>query len=203
MPIIVPKALGNNAMVVLGNSTDVNSEPALIYLNMSDLGFTSVIKTFTKIPEDIHPKEHLPSKFVRSATWETAKVPLGLACIPIITPVFFGLHAVQASVYKSNFDDKLGLLSAKHLQWEKLIKVNVNQQENDNKDHDKILGRISCSSEDPISKYVTPGSFGMELLDTHPFKCSLSQKIDGRIGKQRFEPFSRGIQALFISLVFP
>jgi hypothetical protein len=65
MPVIVPKALGNNATVVLGNSTDINSEPALLYLDMSDLGLTSVIKTFTKIPDDIRPKEHLPSKFVR------------------------------------------------------------------------------------------------------------------------------------------
>ncbi len=33
MPVIVPKALENNATVVLGNSTDVNSEPALVYLD--------------------------------------------------------------------------------------------------------------------------------------------------------------------------
>ncbi len=44
MPVIVPKALGNNATVVLGNSTDINSEPALVYLNMSNLGLTSVIE---------------------------------------------------------------------------------------------------------------------------------------------------------------
>ncbi len=115
MRIIVSKALRNNATVVLGNSTDVNSKPALVYLNMSDLGFTSMNKTFTKIPEDIHPKENLPSKFVKSTTWETAKVPLGLACIPIIAPIFFGMHAVKASIYDSNFDDKLGLLSAKSI----------------------------------------------------------------------------------------
>jgi hypothetical protein len=167
MPIIVPKALGNNATVVLGNPTDVNSEPALVYLNMFDLG-TSVIKSFTKIPEDIHSKENLPLKLFKSTTWETAQVPLGLACIPIIAPIFFGMHAVKASVYDSDFDDKLGLISAKHLQWAKLIKENVNQQENDDKDYDEILGRISCGSEDPISKYATPGTFGVELLDT-PF----------------------------------
>ncbi len=89
MPVIVPKALGNNAVVVLGNSTDINSEPALVYLDMSDLGLTSVIETFTKIPNDIRPEEHLPSKFIRGTIWETVKVPLGLACIPIIVPIFF------------------------------------------------------------------------------------------------------------------
>ncbi len=165
MPVIVPKALGNNATVVLGNSTDINSEPALVYLDMSDLGLTSMIKTFTKIPDDICPKEHLPSKFIRGTIWETTKVPLGLACIPIIAPIFFGMHAFKASVYDSNFDNKLALLSAKHLQWAKLIKENVNQQENNDKDYDKILDRISTKT-DPNSKYVTPGKFGMELLDT-------------------------------------
>jgi hypothetical protein len=88
MPVIILKALGNNATVVLGNSTDINSEPALVYLEMFDLGLTSVIETFTKIPDDIHPEEHLPSKFFRGTIWETAKVPLGLACIPIIAPFF-------------------------------------------------------------------------------------------------------------------
>jgi hypothetical protein len=166
---------------------------------MSNLGLTSVIETFTKIPDDICPKEHLPSKFVRGTIWETAKVPLGLACIPIIVPIFFGMHAVEASVYDSDFDDKLALLSAKHLQWAKLIKENVNQQENNDKYCDKILDRISTKT-DPNSKYVTPGKFGMELLEPLLFKCSLSQRINGRIVKQRFEPFSKGIQAPFVSL---
>jgi hypothetical protein len=61
-------------------------------------------------------------------------------------PIFFGMRAVEASVYDSNFNDKLGLLSAKNLQWAKLIKENINQQENDIKDYDEILGRISGGS---------------------------------------------------------
>jgi hypothetical protein len=165
MPVIVPKALGNNATVILGNSTDINSESALVYLDMLDLGLTSVIKTFTKIPDDIHPEEHLPSKFVRGTIWETAKMPLGLACIPIIVPICFGMHAVEASVYDSDFDNKLALLSAKHLQWVKLMEENVNQQENNDKDYDKILDKISTKTG-PNSKYITPSKFGVELLDT-------------------------------------
>jgi hypothetical protein len=199
MPVIVPKALGNNATVVLGNSTDINSEPTLVYLDMSNLGLTSVIETFTKIPDDICPEEHLPSKFVRGTIWETAKVPLGLACIPIITPIFFGMHAVKASVYDFNFNDKLALLSAKHLQWAKLIKENVNQQENNDKDYDKILVRISTNT-DPNSKYITPIILAWNYWTPLLFKCSLSQRINGRIAKQCFEPFSKGIQAPFISL---
>jgi hypothetical protein len=79
--------------------------------------------------------------------------------------IFFRMHAVKASVYDSDFDNKLALLSAKHLQWAKLIKENVNQQENNDKDYNKILYRISTKT-DPNSKYIMPGKFGIELLDT-------------------------------------
>jgi len=41
MPTIVPKAIGN-ASAVLGNSMDASSEPAFVYLDISDLGSTSV-----------------------------------------------------------------------------------------------------------------------------------------------------------------
>jgi hypothetical protein len=57
-PTVVLKALGN-ATVVLGNSTNMNSEPSLIFVNASDLRFTCVIKTFTKIPDRICPKEQM------------------------------------------------------------------------------------------------------------------------------------------------
>jgi hypothetical protein len=166
MPIIAPKAMRNNDTVVLGNSTDVISEPALVYLDMSDLGFTSVIETFTEILEDIHPKEHLLSNFVKSITWETAKVPLGLACKPNHCANLLWCACCQSFHLRSNFDDKLGSLSAKPFQWAKLIKENLNQQENDDKDYDKILSRISCGNEDSILKYVTPVTFYVELLDT-------------------------------------
>ena len=83
MPTIVPEALGV-ASVVLGNSTDTSSKPAFVYLNMSDLGYTSVIETHALIPREICPEEHLPTKYLKSITWETTKVPLGLTCIPIV-----------------------------------------------------------------------------------------------------------------------
>jgi hypothetical protein len=88
---------------------------------------------------------------------------------------FFGMHAVKASIYNSNFNDKLASLSAKHLQWAKLIKENVNQQENNDKDYDIILDRISTMT-DPNSKYVTPGKFGVVLLDTPIYSSVCSPK---------------------------
>ena len=164
MPTTVPEALGV-ALVVLGNSTDASSEPAFIYLDMSDLWYTRVIKTHALIPCKICPEEQLPTKYLKSTTWETAKVPLGLVCIPIIAPVFFGMPFVEANIHDSDFNEKLALLSPTHLAWAKLVKENINQQENDGKDYDKIIGRISKWDETSTSKFVTPNTFDVELLD--------------------------------------
>jgi hypothetical protein len=87
MPTVVPNALGN-ATVLLGNSTDVSSEPSLVFVDASDLRFTSVIETFTEISDYICPEEHLPSKFIKGASWENSKVPFGLARFPIFAPIF-------------------------------------------------------------------------------------------------------------------
>ena len=82
----------------------------------------------------IFPEEHLPTKYLKSTTWETAKVPLGLACVPIVVPVFFSMPFVEASIHDSDFEEKLALLLPTHLAWAKLVKENINQQENDGKD---------------------------------------------------------------------
>ena len=94
-------------------------------------------------------------------------MPLGLVCIPIVVPVFFGMRFVEANIHDLDFDEKLALLSPTHLAWTKLVKENINQQENDGKDYDKILSRISKAKgdEDTVSKYGTPNTFGVELLD--------------------------------------
>ena len=114
MPTIVPKALGA-ALVVIGNSTDASSKPAFVYLDMSNLGYTSVIETHALIPREICPEEQLPTKYLNSTTWETAKVPLVLVCVPIIAPVFFGMPFIEANIHDSDFDEKLALLSPTHL----------------------------------------------------------------------------------------
>jgi hypothetical protein len=60
-------------------------------------------------------------------TWETALVELGLVSFPMVAPIFFGMHSVEASIYDTDFEDKLGLLSTKHLHWAKLIKEHIHQ----------------------------------------------------------------------------
>jgi hypothetical protein len=132
-------------------------------------------------------------------------VPLELACIPVIAPVFFGMPAVEANIHNLDFDEKLALLSPIHLAWAKLVKKNITQQKNDGKDYEKILSRIYKGDKAPISKYVTPNTFGVELLDAPPLssKCSLFQRINGIMHRKRFKPFSNAIRALFVSRVLP
>jgi hypothetical protein len=54
--------------------------------------------------------------------WAKAKVPLGLALVPIIAPIFFGQQAIQVSIHDADFKEKLETFSSKHLQWAKLMK---------------------------------------------------------------------------------
>ena len=58
MPIFIPSALGNTTAII-GNSNDWKSEPSFVYVDATDFGFISVIKTYSKIPDEICPEEHL------------------------------------------------------------------------------------------------------------------------------------------------
>ncbi len=165
MLTIVPKAIGN-ASAVLGNFMDASSEPAFVYLDISDLGYTSVIETYALIPREILPEEPLPAKFLKGTVWEAAKVPLGLACILVAVPIFFGMPVVETNIHDSDFEEKLAQLSPTHLAWAKLVKENITQQENDGQDYKKILSRISKGDENTVSKYIsTPNTSGVELLE--------------------------------------
>ena len=141
MPTIVTKAIGD-ALAVLGNSMDASSEPAFVYLDISDLGYTSVIETHSLIPREICPEEPLPTKFLKGTVWEAAKVPLGLACILVAVPIFFGMPDFEANIHDSDFEETFALLSPKQLAWAKLVKENITQQENDG--HGRFSSRF-CS----------------------------------------------------------
>ena len=97
MPIFILNTLGN-AAVVIGNSDDWKSEPAFVYVNATNLGFISVIDTFSEIPDEIRPKEYLPSKIMKGTSWETAMVQSGLTCFCMMAPIFVGTHALTASI---------------------------------------------------------------------------------------------------------
>ncbi len=142
MPKIVPQAFLDDGAAIIGNSTDSHSEPSFVFTNTSDLGLVAVIENFLDIPNEIRPEEHLSSKFLKSTSWDKAKVPLGLTLVPIIAPIYFGQKHIEININDANFEDKLESFSPKHLQWEKLIKEHLNQQENDVKDVDTIIDRL-------------------------------------------------------------
>jgi hypothetical protein len=68
-------------------------------------------------------------------------VPLGLVLVPIIAPIFFGQKAIKVSIQDADFKEKLESFSSKHLQWAKLMKEHIKQQENDCTDFDVIIKR--------------------------------------------------------------
>ena len=54
---------------------------------------------------EIRPEEYLLSKFVKGTTWETALVKLGLVSFPMVVPIFFKMHSIEASIYDTDFED--------------------------------------------------------------------------------------------------
>ena len=75
------------------------------------------------------------------------------------------MPAVKANIHNLDFDGKLALLLPTLLAWAKLVKENITQQENDEQDYEKIRGKISRRDEVSVSKYVTPNTFGVKILD--------------------------------------
>jgi hypothetical protein len=161
MPKIVPRAFSDDGAAIISNSTDLHSKPCFIFTDTSDLGLVAVIKNLSDIPNKIRPKERLSSKFLKSTSWEKAKVPLGLALVPIIAPIYFGQKHIKININDANFEDKLESFSPKHLQWAKLIKEHMQQQENDGKDVDTIIdrlfGRTRGTGWSKNSKFVLAG----------------------------------------------
>ncbi len=89
---------------------------------------------------------------------------MGVAHFPIFAPIFFGQRAVKASIYDTDFDDEVGSLSMKHLHWAKLIKEHVQQQENDEKDFNKIFDSIFNGPKETNSKFVTSVFFNDDFV---------------------------------------
>jgi hypothetical protein len=141
MPTIVTNALGES-LVILGNNFDASNAPSLVLIDTLDVGFIAVIEKYSNIPNLIHLKEPLPSKFFRGMSWESAIAELGLTCFPMVVPILFGMSAVEASIHENDFEEKLGTMLPKHTSWAKLIKEHFTQNENNEKCVDKIFNRV-------------------------------------------------------------
>ncbi len=101
--------------------------------------------TYTDIPLNLRPEEHLSSRIVAETAWASAKVELGVVSMPMVAPLFFGQKTVESSVHDSDFEDQLRYISPTHHQWAQLIKEHLNQEENDSEDLDLVIGRLSKS----------------------------------------------------------
>jgi hypothetical protein len=173
MPRIVPQSFSDDGVAIIGNSTDLHSKPSFVFTDTSNLSFVFVIEDFSNIPNKVHPQEHLFSKFLKSTSWDKAKVPLGLALIPIIAPIFFGQKHIEISFHDANFEDKLESFSQTHLQWAKLMKEHVLQQENDGKDVDtivdRLIGKVCRRAPRKNFKFTLAGFFETQIPDSSFF----------------------------------
>ena len=166
MPTIVTNALGESS-VILGNNFDASNKPSLVFIDTLDFGFITVIEKYSNIPNEMCPKEPLPSKFFCGMSWESATAELGLTHFPMVLPILFGMSAVEASVHDDDFEDRLGTMSLKHAIWAKLIKENFVQNENNKKCVDKFFVRVykqgGCNKIN--AKYVTDHCLDGKIFD--------------------------------------
>jgi hypothetical protein len=105
-----------------------------------------VIDTYAIIPDEIRPDEPLPSKFLADTSYANATVPIGMALIPNVMPIFFGQRLIEGCIHDADFDDKMESISPIHLKWAKLFKEHIAQQENDG---DDIIKIVDCLNKKP------------------------------------------------------
>jgi hypothetical protein len=192
-------------VAIIGNSTDLHSKPSFVFTDTSDLGSVVVIENFSNIPNKVRLQEHLSSKFLKSTSWDKAKVPLGLALIPIIASIFFGQKHIKISIHDADFKDKLESFSQMHLQWAKLMKEHILQQENDGKDVDtivnRVFGKVCRRAPSKNFKFALAGFLEAQIPDLPFFPIYNLPKTNGRIIRASCVSFLLGIQAPTISPV--
>jgi len=133
MPIIILKAFAgdDDSSAIIGNTNNSHSKPSFMHTDTTDLGSVYVIDTYAIIPDEIRPDEPLPSKFLADTSYANATVPIGMAIIPNVMPIFFGQHLIEGCIHDTYFDDKMESISPIRLMWAKLFKEHIAQQEND------------------------------------------------------------------------
>ena len=148
MPTMIPKAFAGDdvSSAIIGNANDSHSKPSFIHTDTTDLGSMYVIDTYAIIPDKIRPDEPLPSKFLADTSYANATVPIGMALIPNVMPIFFGQRLIEGCIHDADFDDKMESISPIHLKWAKLFKEHIAQQENDG---DDIIKIVDCLNKKP------------------------------------------------------
>ena len=128
-----------------------HSKPSFIHTDTTDLGSVYVIDTYAIIPDEIRPDEPHPSKFLADTSYANATVPIGMALIPNVMPIFFGQRLIEGCIHDADFDDKMESISPIHLKWAKLFKEHIAQQENDGDDIIKIVDRLNKKSKKDVN----------------------------------------------------
>jgi hypothetical protein len=86
---------------------------------------------------------------------------------PMVAPIFVGQKTVESSVHDSDFEDQLRNISPTHHQWARLIKERLTQEENNFKDLELVIERLSKSRNKADSmKMITPGFDGARVSDS-------------------------------------
>jgi hypothetical protein len=76
----------------------------------------------------------------------------------MIAPLFLRQKTIESSVPNPDFKDQLRATSATHFQWAQLMKEHLTQEENDSKDVDLVIDRLSKSrNKAKTLKIVTSG----------------------------------------------
>jgi hypothetical protein len=88
-PVVIPNAFSSGNAAIIGNISDVHTEPAFVYTDASDIGSIMTVATYDNIPSDLHLEEHLSPRILAETSWASAKVKLGVVYLPMFAPIFF------------------------------------------------------------------------------------------------------------------
>jgi hypothetical protein len=102
-------------LAIVGSIDDSHSKPSFIFTDTIDLGSVYVIETYESIPIKSRPQEPLPSKLLADTSWAKATMPVGMALIPTVIPIFSGQHLFEGNIHDTDFDDGMKAISPIHL----------------------------------------------------------------------------------------
>ena len=180
MPTIIPKAFaGDKASAIIGNVNDSHSKPSFIHMDTTDLGSLDVIDTYDIIPDEIRPEEPLTSKILVDTSYAKATVPIGMALIPNVMPIFFGQRLIEGCIHDADFDDTMEYILPIHLKWAKLFKEHIAQQENDGDDINTIVDRLNKKLKNNVNaRFGTAGFVDAYIPDSCFFFTNILSNRD-------------------------
>ncbi len=156
-PIVIHNAFSSGNAAIIGNSSDVHTEPAFIYTDASDISLIMTVAAYDNIPLDLHPEEHLSLRIVTETSWASAKVKLGVVYLPMVAPLFFRQKTIKSSVHNPDFEDQLRAISPIHFQWAQLIKEHLTQKKTIQKTYLVINCLSKSRNKAETLKMVTSG----------------------------------------------